>query len=279
MLTEEAKVKKRAFYYANRDRILRDKRAYRLAHPEKDRQCWEKNRDLVNAKSRRRYAENLEQSREVDRQFRNSHRSYLREYFRKYREANRSKIREYGRANRKCYYYRHRERLLLEGRSEGNRKYQRSLYRKNLVKSRVQGRVRSKKYYWSHRELCILDARSRYLLNRTELLEKAKQWRKSFPDKKEFYARFRKALGVVTKRKIESTIATNKAIYGVLTCYLCAKPMGSEKLNIEHKVPVSRGGSHDESNLGVAHWRCNKAKGVMTADEWFAKDGVLRVIV
>lgn len=50
----------------------------------------------------------------------------------------------------------------------------------------------------------------------------------------------------------------------------CAACGGSEKLVIDHKVPVSRGGDCEEDNLQILCTACNVAKGTKTMEEWEA---------
>lgn len=51
-------------------------------------------------------------------------------------------------------------------------------------------------------------------------------------------------------------------------CRYCGRKIGPrETLHIDHVLPVTRGGSHDPSNLVVACMRCNSRKGALTPDE------------
>lgn len=43
-------------------------------------------------------------------------------------------------------------------------------------------------------------------------------------------------------------------------CYLCTAPLDRNKINVDHKTPVSQGGSNDEENLGLTCATCNKEK-------------------
>lgn len=52
------------------------------------------------------------------------------------------------------------------------------------------------------------------------------------------------------------------------TCEYCGERGG--RLECDHVVPVSRGGSHDPSNLVTACFRCNRAKYTRTPEEWLA---------
>ena len=44
-------------------------------------------------------------------------------------------------------------------------------------------------------------------------------------------------------------------------CHLCGQKCEPSEITLDHVVPLSLGGSHDESNLRVAHLSCNTSKG------------------
>jgi 5-methylcytosine-specific restriction endonuclease McrA len=44
-------------------------------------------------------------------------------------------------------------------------------------------------------------------------------------------------------------------------CCICQRPMIWGEFEVEHKVPIARGGKHELPNLGLAHGICNRAKG------------------
>ena len=75
----------------------------------------------------------------------------------------------------------------------------------------------------------------------------------------------------LTKETIQRVYEDNINKYGVLTCYLCSKPIINSEDSLEHSIPLSRGGSNNYENLGVAHRRCNSQKGIMTLEEWYEK--------
>ena len=55
------------------------------------------------------------------------------------------------------------------------------------------------------------------------------------------------------------------------TCILCGKPITKlNELSVEHILPISRGGTDDDSNLYPSHKKCNFEKGSMTLSEWVA---------
>lgn len=55
-------------------------------------------------------------------------------------------------------------------------------------------------------------------------------------------------------------------------CCLCDAEIGDwADLSFEHLVPLSRGGSHTQENLSLAHRVCNSRKGSKTFEEWRLK--------
>lgn len=55
------------------------------------------------------------------------------------------------------------------------------------------------------------------------------------------------------------------------TCQYCGDRGG--KLECDHKIPVSRGGTDDEANLVTACKSCNRKKWNQTIEEWLAQKG------
>ena len=43
-------------------------------------------------------------------------------------------------------------------------------------------------------------------------------------------------------------------------CQICLKPFGLEQINIDHIIPLARGGTHTQRNLQASHASCNRKK-------------------
>lgn len=50
------------------------------------------------------------------------------------------------------------------------------------------------------------------------------------------------------------------------TCGYCGERGG--RLECDHIIPVSRGGSHDDNNLRTACFKCNRSKHAKLVEEW-----------
>ena len=78
---------------------------------------------------------------------------------------------------------------------------------------------------------------------------------------------------VLSIETIKLVYEDNIKKYGTLTCYLCLKSIEFGKDCLEHKVPLSRGGTSLYENLGIAHRGCNSRKGRRTEEEYKNKLG------
>lgn len=162
------------------------------------------------------------------------------EWDRKWREKNREKVRE---SHRK-YYHAHTREIL-----DKKREYKRQWYLKNrerLQEKRHANREREceyeREYYRNHPWLRAKKNGAR----RAKLLEVGGSF-----TIEEINQLFELQHGICPY--------CNKLLYGCL----------NDAPHIEHKVPVSRGGSNDISNLCIAHASCNLKKGAKTDEEYF----------
>ena len=72
----------------------------------------------------------------------------------------------------------------------------------------------------------------------------------------------------LTKETILRVYEDNIKKYGVLTCYLCLNPIVNNDDSLDHSTPLTREGTNDYDNLGIAHSSCNKQKGTKTLKEF-----------
>jgi len=125
-----------------------------------------------------------------------------------------------------------------------------------------------------------------YAENKEKIAEKAKQYRKEHKpqirtqikewlktDKGRALIKKQSAIRRTNakdfeKNTIQRVYEDNIKRYGTLTCYLCEKPILFGNDQLDHKTPISRGGTHEYCNLGVVHAACNKRKYVKTEQEY-----------
>jgi len=79
-----------------------------------------------------------------------------------------------------------------------------------------------------------------------------------------------KLAGELTIKTVQLVYEDNIKKYGTLTCYLCEKPIEFKNDHLEHKTPLSRGGTNEYNNLGVSCAKCNQRKFTKTVEEFLA---------
>ena len=107
----------------------------------------------------------------------------------------------------------------------------RSFYARNIEKQ-IE---RRQKYYQTHKE----QAKNKYHVRRARLLSNG--------------------IFVVKEKEIKKITESN--------CFYCGS---KESIQIDHIVPISRGGSHSIGNLIAACSKCNQSKGSKFLTEWKA---------
>jgi 5-methylcytosine-specific restriction endonuclease McrA len=78
----------------------------------------------------------------------------------------------------------------------------------------------------------------------------------------------KKMAGELTIKTIQMVYEDNIKRFGTLTCYLCLNPIPFNKDHLEHRIPLSRGGNNEYSNLAVACQPCNNRKHAKTEIEY-----------
>jgi len=93
-----------------------------------------------------------------------------------------------------------------------------------------------------------------------------KRWAALHPDKRraiEAKRRARKRLTAVGAVDYETIYERDGGV-----CYLCREPVVEAEREFDHIQPLSRGGSHTEDNIALAHAMCNRRKGVSSAESF-----------
>ena len=115
--------------------------------------------------------------------------------------------------------------------------------------------------------------------NPTLLCERQRRWRAARRDKQNAYKRKynkahraeknARARTYKARKRGLSVQGTQKAINAfyrwamnerTVKCYLCGKVVSRNDRQVDHVMPLSRGGLHEPSNLCVMHKRCNIKK-------------------
>lgn len=142
----------------------------------------------------------------------------------------------------------------LDRQCKACRKQYREVNRKKIAE-------RDKRYRESNREK-ILEREKQY---RQENREKIKQYREA--NRESFNAREQKRRALKRNAAGNATAADIQARfdYHGNRCYYCGC---DGKMQIEHRIPLSRGGTHYPANIVPACQSCNYSKGAKTEKEF-----------
>jgi 5-methylcytosine-specific restriction endonuclease McrA len=156
-----------------------------------------------------------------------------------YYQSNRKRIRERDRQ----YYIANAERIKARARED---------YESNRA-----ARQETRRLYHARNWSAIYEARGNYYR------EKNRSYYRNHPEKWLNYNGRRRAALAEASPEVEAWI-------GYLLGQPCAYCGDTEQIEIDHVVPLARGGTHEIANLVAACFTCNRGKGSKLLDEWRA---------
>ena len=136
-------------------------------------------------------------------------------------------------------------------------------------------RVWMHKYRKEYPERVSLCNRKHYQKNQEYEQERVRKWQQEHPEAASIWRNNRRARvkgngGSHTAEELRALIALQE-----YRCFYCNTPFFDNTLNskyhIDHKIPLSRGGSNDISNIVFACAKCNLSKSTKTAEEFISK--------
>ncbi len=126
-----------------------------------------------------------------------------------------------------------------------------------------QTREYKRNWLKKHRHLLGISKkyRSEFLHDPIKIKERKRMQRKR-------YKYLKTNAGELSIKTIQLIYEDNIKQYGTLTCYLCLQPIPFGKDHLEHKNPLSRGGTNEYNNLAIACQKCNCKKHTKTEEEY-----------
>jgi len=192
--------------------------------------------------------------------------------------AHRRKNKEKISVRRKKWQAKNREHILQQNKKyrQDHKEYRAEYNKQYQQKNKQKGIKKAERYRKAHPDL-VKKSQKKYKQKHKEKIAKfMKQYMKQYyhtVNGKAVIKAIRHNRRALTKdltgETIQQVYEANIAKYGVLTCYLCGKPIIDNDDSLEHSTPVTRQGSNNYENLGIAHKKCNSRKGTMTLIEWF----------
>jgi 5-methylcytosine-specific restriction endonuclease McrA len=183
--------------------------------------------------------------KECRRQYSKENAEARREYSRQYYQDNLEKIKEYSRQYRKD----NAEKIRVKSREHSRR------YRKdNLEKIKE----REKQYRKENKETLNEKSRRYQKDNAEKIKERQRQWRKDNPEKVKAAKHKRRALKKSSPGHCTTEQLQARLDYHDNRCVYCGS---AENIEVEHKIPLAKGGSNWPANLAPACGSCNRSKG------------------
>mgnify|MGYP003655762216 CR=1 FL=1 len=193
-------------------------------------------------------------------------------YYKAYNAANKEQVL----ARQKKYRQAHREQKVAYNKAycEANRKQiaaQRKVYRE-INKEQLAAYM--KVYRADNKEQLSVSGKAYHSANRNGLLDQMKAYAAAHPN--EYIARKHKARAKSFKVKIGDEKAILAWMNGwraeaPVACHYCKAVAPGTKMEIDHVIPMSKGGDHDLPNLVVCCKSCNCAKGDKLLEVWQAQ--------
>ena len=153
---------------------------------------------------------------------------------------------------------------------EAHRRYQQSVRGKKMAK--LYNQLPKNKAYQKLWNQSLRGKEFRRLYHQSQKYREY-IWRFNRTPKRKLYMRIRRSnsrrmLKDLTLVIVQQVYENNIKQYGTLTCYLCLNPIPFDKDHLEHKTPISRGGTNKKENLEVACASCNHKKFNKTVEEF-----------
>jgi 5-methylcytosine-specific restriction endonuclease McrA len=161
-----------------------------------------------------------------------------------------------------CHYLACRARFDPEKHREYNRSY------------RLKHPNRDREYYEKNKNVILPKQVEYNRRNKEAYNKKIREWRKANPSKVQVWVRNRRAKlnGLVGTHTIEDILALMASQRG--KCVYCRIDI-SKSYQVDHIVPVARGGSNDKGNLQLLCKACNLDKRAKDPLEYQRKRGML----
>jgi hypothetical protein len=151
--------------------------------------------------------------------------------------------------------------------SDGWRSWCRACYAQLRIEQSEQQRTHNREYYRQHREESLANRSRYYREHKEEAQAYHHDYRRRNKDKRNVWNRRRRRAqhGRYTSADIRQHYKSQKGL-----CWWCSKPLG-ETYHVDHRVPISRGGSDNPENLCLTCPHCNLNKSDKMPWEWIGR--------
>lgn len=208
-----------------------------------------------------------EHHRELVRKWRKAHPRKFRATQRAWRKTNPEKVRQM----QKRWYSKHGRDWYRRHRAK-RREQAKHQYRKERKLKLEQQRARRRRYYWRNRDRINEKRRRRWARNPGLFRAREKQrYRKRRVERivqqRNIQARRAGAKGQITPDQWRRLLKRHN-----FRCFYCGIKLTTANRTLDHKIPLSRGGTNTIRNVVPACRPCNNRKLRMTTEEFLARE-------
>ncbi len=220
--------------------------------------------NAASEKARSKKPEKYQAQREKYRaEHREEMKAYLKDYYRdhpeifaEYREEHAEEIASYKRKYRQEH-------------PEETKRHKSESQKRNRASANARGRRHHQRHPEKQREA----SRLRRLINPEAERERNRRYKQEHPEARRAEvhrrrARLRGSVGNHTPADIELQRKAQTDKRGRLHCWWCGKVIKDGKYHVDHKMPLSRGGSNAPENLCISCPYCNDSKGAKLLGDW-----------
>lgn len=195
-----------------------------------------------------------------------------REYFRSYVEKNADRVKK----RRAEYFERNREEINAKLRAHYHATKEAKKPRRKAYAERAKEHIAAyqKAYREENADRLKEYGKQKYAKNPAPYIERAKKWDKANPLAKRIYtnrrrARLRAAEGKHTAAELKALMVKQRG-----KCACCREPL-KHGYDVDHVVPLAKGGTNDILNIQLLCPPCNRSKGAKDPLEWAQANGRL----
>jgi len=144
-------------------------------------------------------------------------------------------------------------------------------------RKRERARARNRKYYYNNRDRLLKEQKERYWndpIVRKAVLESSKNWRAKNKEHKRILTNKRRALIKINGDGYTPGDIREKYWLQKVRCAACEAKI-KDRYEIDHIIPVSKGGANDRQNIQLLCPECNRKKSDKLPHEYMRKIGKL----
>jgi 5-methylcytosine-specific restriction endonuclease McrA len=205
--------------------------------------------------------------RQVRAEYRARNREELRRKGREYAANNRDKMRERSRA----WYYANKERVLEQSRAWHKNNPDKASAKAAAFRARNAevNRRKARERYWADPQKAQAISRKHRNAHKERIRARERELRNN--DAFRFKDRIKAAKRRALKRRNGVFVLSQRDLRRLMeasNCYLCGTALDGANKQVDHIIPLSRGGRHSVGNLAAACDRCNLSKQSRTPSEF-----------